>query len=300
MVEVQKLFPIKRLLLLCMSVVCFVLSSLGVRVRRLARREIRGTCVVLYYHSIRSEHRLRFAKQMDALLRHAKPIRADGNILTPSVHHAVVTFDDGYQNVIDNALPELERRGIPFAFFVVTEALGKLPFWLTGSRDPDSYGLVASEDQIRRLSPELVTVGSHTLTHPVLPALGKEDAMRELSESRVKLEKMLARKIGLFSFPFGAHNAKLIESCREAGYERVFTTLPTLAFADPAEFVTGRVTVEPTDWPLEFRLKLCGAYRWMSAALALKRKLRSMSRLRARGGAQTVNDCSPSPSSGVN
>src|SRR5207245_1160814 len=80
----------------------------------------------------------------------------------------------------------------------------------------------------------------------------------------------------LFSFPHGSFNAKLVEWCREAGYERVFTILPTLAFSDPREFVTGRVSVEPTDWPLEFRLKLLGAYRWLPFGFGLKRKILSM------------------------
>jgi peptidoglycan/xylan/chitin deacetylase (PgdA/CDA1 family) len=39
-----------------------------------------------------------------------------------------ITFDDGYQDVYDNALPVLERKGIPAAMFVVTDLVGR-PFW---------------------------------------------------------------------------------------------------------------------------------------------------------------------------
>lgn len=301
MIPVQERFPIKRLMILCISVLFFGLSSLGKGVRRLARRSICGTCVVLYYHAIRSEHRPRFARQMDILLRCARPVRADRQeLLSPGVHQAVVTFDDGYENVIDNALPELEKRRIPFTLFIITDALGKVPYWLTGYRDPAWYGLVMSADRLRSLSSELITVGSHTVTHPALPALSAENARRELSESRAQLESILNRRVRLFSFPYGAYNAKLLEWSRGAGYERVFSTLPTLAFVDPVEFVTGRVPVEPTDWTLEFRLKLSGAYRWMPAVFSLKRKLRCALWPRSRGHAQAaVSDCSPSASPGV-
>ncbi len=289
----------KRLMIVSISALVFGLSHVWRVARRLAGRRIPGTCVVLYYHAIRPEHRSCFAKQMDILLRNAKPGRADRlEPLDAGVHHAVVTFDDGYQNVIDNALPELEEREIPYTLFIVTGALGRRAHWLTGPRDSDCYGAVMTAEQLRSLSADLATIGSHTVTHPMLPAISAEAARREISQSRAQLEGMLNRKIGLFSFPYGAHHDGLIEWCREYGYERVFTTLPALAFADPAEFATGRVPVEPSDWPIEFRLKLSGAYRWMPAAFSLKRRLRAALQ-RGGNGQPAVSDCSPSASSGV-
>jgi hypothetical protein len=83
----------------------------------------------------------------------------------------------------------------------------------------------------------------------------------------------LERPISLFSFPYGECSEDLIEQCRSAGYERVFTNLPVLAFSQASEFVTGRVDVQPTDWPIEFRLKIAGAYRWLPYAFDLKRTL---------------------------
>lgn len=290
----------KRLVIVSVSASVFALSYFWRAARRVFGRRIPGTCAVLYFHAIRSEHRSAFARQLDILLRNAQPVRADNlEPLTPGVHHAVVTFDDGYQDVIENALPELQKRGIHCTLFVVTDALGTPAHWLTGPRGPDWYGPVMTADQLKSLSADLVTIGSHTATHPMLPTLNAEEAKRELSQSRAQLETTLNRKVGLFSFPYGAHHARLIEWCREAGYERVFTTLPALAFADPAEFATGRVPADPSDWPLEFRLKLSGAYRWMPAAFSLKRKLRATFQRRGGSARPSVNDCSPSTPSGV-
>src|ERR1700693_6123061 len=82
---------------------------------------------------------------------------------------------------------------------------------------------------------------------------------------------MLDRPIELFSFPFGGFTQTLVDICREAGYRRVFTTLPTLASTSPQNFAVGRVRADTTDWPLETRLKIAGAYRWLPLAFRLKR-----------------------------
>ena len=140
----------------------------------------------------------------------------------------------------------------------------------TGSADERK---VMSVKELQSLSNDLITVGSHTLSHPFLSRLTPEQAMYELSESRRVLETTLQKPIRLFCFPYGDCNAELLRLCQEAGYERVFTTLPQWALSDAAEFVTGRVRVDPSDWRIEFRLKLLGGYHWLPFAFELKRTI---------------------------
>jgi peptidoglycan/xylan/chitin deacetylase (PgdA/CDA1 family) len=265
----------KRILFLGISILVFGVSILLKGVRGLLGKQSCGSCVVLYYHEVRLEYRKHFARQMDLLRQYATPIRADRKeALSLGRHHVAVTFDDGYKNVIDNAVPELEKRNIPATLFIITDACGKYPNWLTDANSSTRWEPVVSEEELQNLCAGLISVGSHTLAHPKLPTLKEADAKREIVESRSKLEKTLNRNIRLFSFPYGAYNADTVEWCRQAGYERVFTTSPTWAFVNPQEFVTGRVPVEPSDWPLEFRMKLMGAYRWLPLASSLKRKMR--------------------------
>ena len=61
--------------------------------------------------------------------------------------------------------------------------------------------------------------------------------------------------------------------CRAAGYTRVFGGMPSPALGDPHEFLIGRVRVDPTDWLVEFHLKLMGAYDWVPFAADLKRRI---------------------------
>jgi peptidoglycan/xylan/chitin deacetylase (PgdA/CDA1 family) len=204
---------------------------------------------------------------MDALVRWARPISA-GRIAPLSIgqRYVAVTFDDAFESVLQNALPELEKRTIPATIFVIAGLLGQTPGW-------EGYpGRTMTLEELRKLPADLVTIGSHTMTHRSLLTLCEQEAMAELFESRVKLEELLRRKIRLFSFPFGAFQEEMVEWCRKAGYDRVFTTMPNAALTNPAEFVSGRVLVEPTDWPLEFYLKLLGSYRWLPWAYSAKQR----------------------------
>lgn len=64
-------------------------------------------------------------------------------------------------------------------------------------------------DKLAQLDPALVTVGSHTLSHPILPTI--DDAMleRELRDSRLMLEQRLGRTVDLFCYPNGAQDDRV-------------------------------------------------------------------------------------------
>jgi peptidoglycan/xylan/chitin deacetylase (PgdA/CDA1 family) len=266
---------VKRLLNLSISLLFAASDWVRSGVRRLLGRAPASKCMVLAYHSVSDAERAKFAAQMDVLLRIAKPVAADLGVLpADGGAYAAVTFDDGFQNIVDNALPELRKRGIHATLFVVTEALGSNRAWEHRGGDDTRHEQIMSAEQLSKIEPELVSIGSHTMTHPFLPSIDNNQLEQELAGSRKKLKEIVSREVKLLSFPYGAFNEAILESCRQAGYERVFTALPLFAVSEPHEFVTGRVGTAPTDWPIEFRLKLSGAYRWLPNAYALKRNVR--------------------------
>jgi peptidoglycan/xylan/chitin deacetylase (PgdA/CDA1 family) len=256
---------VKRVAAIGISLTVLIFDSLGRVLYRLAGKKVPPTVVCLAYHSITKEQRLAFASQMDQLIRYSKPRRADSNeSCAPGVRYATVTFDDGYQNLFDNALPEMARRGIPATIFVISGALSATPNWkdYSGGTDPAMSEPLLTAEQLRSLPSGLVQIGSHTVTHPMLTHLPEHEARAELSRSQTMLEAIIGRGVRLFSFPYGSASADLLTWCREEGYERVFITNPSAAISSDNDFVVRRVKTEPYDWPLEFRLKLCGTYRW--------------------------------------
>ena len=243
---------------------------------RMAGQTPDAKCVVLYYHSVPPQQRKQFSRQLDTILRHARPVALrEEPALTPGVNYLALSFDDALQNLLEHALPELITRNIPATIFVISGAMGKT-FGV-----PHALEQVMTPQGLQALPDNLITIGSHTVTHPFLPSLPRDAALWELQQSRTDLARLLNRDVSLFSFPFGGYTEQLIDLCRELGYQRVFTTQPALAFTTPSEFAVGRIRVDPTDWPLEFFLKIAGAYRWLPWAFRLKRRLRSGSVLRS-------------------
>jgi peptidoglycan/xylan/chitin deacetylase (PgdA/CDA1 family) len=266
---------LKRIVTLVVSALVGGSDWLRDRACRLLGRPTQTKCVILAYHAVNAKERSRFSWQMDLLQRSAQPVSACVKSLPAQGGQFVaVTFDDGLENILENALPELKTRRIPATLFIVTELLGRTRDWEHYGGDDTRHEKVMSLEQLLQLlssDSELITIGSHTMTHPMLTRIGKKELDQELLGSRKKLEHLLNRDITLFSFPYGAFNELAVEACREARYERVFTALPVLALSNADEFVTGRVGVAPGDWQIEFRLKLAGAYRWLPQAYGLKR-----------------------------
>jgi len=254
----------KRCLKLLVSLSYYCGQWLRRRWQQMKGKKVPGTCVVLYYHSVGPGERANFARQMTMLSHLAKPTRADRTgQFENGVHHAAVSFHDAFESVCDNALPEMAERGIPSTLFVPSGYVGRHPGWDMEVGHRDCQEVVIGVDRLRSLNTELVSIGSHTVTHPDMTSLSEEAATAELRKSRIDLEAILGRPVALFAFPYGRHNESLVRWCKEAGYQRVFTIQPKLAFSEAGEFVTGSCAVSPTDWPLEFKLKLLGAYQWL-------------------------------------
>ena len=85
-------------------------------------------------------------------------------------------------------------------------------------------------DQVRDMDPALATIGSHSMTHPILTTLGAEAREREIVESRQRIEQVLGRQADLFCYPNGSHDAALV---RQVGrhYRAAFITQPGFATA---------------------------------------------------------------------
>lgn len=257
---------ISRIAKLLPSLVVWILDNAADAWRLLLGRPPVSRVVVLYYHAVPDRFRHRFARQMDELLRLAHPMSPDLGMgkVKPGVNVAI-TFDDGFRSVVHNALPELSQRKIPCAIFCPTGSWGARPSWIRKPTHPSWHESVLSQAELRSVAEDpLVTVGSHSISHPNFLRLSESDAKSELEQSRTELESVTDRPVRLFSFPHGAHNQRLVDLARAAGYQGVFTVEPRLAQTGQEFYLAGRFATEPTDWPIEFRLKSSGAYRWQS------------------------------------
>lgn len=126
-----------------------------------------------------------------------------------------ITFDDGFLDTYTNAYPVLKKYNIPFCIFITTNYINK-----------DNY---ISSDILKILASEpLCTIGSHTLSHPLLRFKSNKDSYNEIYKSKCILEKYIEKKIKYFAYPYGsiyACSKKDIKNVYKIGYEMAFSTL---------------------------------------------------------------------------
>jgi peptidoglycan/xylan/chitin deacetylase (PgdA/CDA1 family) len=266
------------------SLIYYVVREIGGLVLRLLGRQPRGRLTILYYHEVTAGCRSNFARQMEALSRNAVVVPASHRGPLPSAKNrkcVAITFDDAFRSVAENALPELGKHSFHATIFVPVGWLGQTPGWTmetvgTGSVDvPELSEVVMTAEQLSGLSRSLVSLGSHTLSHPCLPELEPERAREELERSRALLAEVTGRDVLELAFPYGAHNETTVAMCRAALYDTVYTIVPEAVDTTTQGFLRGRTKTEPSDGPLEFFLKFNGAYDWMGYSVAFKRSLRS-------------------------
>jgi len=270
--------PLKRPAKLAISLGYFLVQRTIEFGSRVIGRASSPQLVILYYHGIPRKHRDDFARQIQKLRRSALVFPANHRGALPSGRpNVAITFDDAYISVAENALPELAGCGFHSTIFVPVGSLGSRPSWVMQGDGATPAEVVMSAERIATLSSSLVTLGSHSITHPHLSRLKCDDARKEIEGSRDKLKQLTKEEMRLFAFPYGDHDAATIELCRAAGYDYVFSTVPQPVKIEESNFVRGRVEVEPFDWPLEFFLKYNGSYAWLSYVSAIRRRWRLMS-----------------------
>lgn len=271
---------VKRLIILAVSAVFCAIKKIGLVIASLIGKHVSPPFVVLKYHAVKADEVENFKKQMDYVLRAGKPAWADEEYSAiDGCRRIAVTFDDGFQCVVVNALPAMRERRIPATVFVPAGYLGKTQgWWVIPSEESGEKEKVLEESQLKAIGENhLVKVGSHGLMHQKLTQIATEETNKELVESRRILHDITGKDVDLFSFPYGDCNDATVKMCMKAGYKRIFLADPLRRqITAKYQIVFGRIGVSLDDWTLEYRLKILGAYEWLGVAIHLKRKLMSM------------------------
>jgi len=170
---------------------------------------------------------------------------ANGKELPPKT--IVLTFDDGYKSFFDLAYPVLQKHGFPATAYLFIDGLAK-PGDLDRAKGMSAKGLVE--------------IGSHGVTHRMLPLLDPEEITWELVSSKQQLEAEFSVPVETFCYPVGAITEAIVTETAAAGYTAaVATAYQRGQFPYGNRYIQRRVLVSPmARYPLVFRVMASGYY----------------------------------------
>ena len=132
-----------------------------------------------------------------------------------------ITFDDGFRNNLEAALPVMQEAGCRAINFLVADRIGKTSDW--EAREGGEADSLMDESQVREWLAAGNWIGAHTCTHPRLSQLSRAQAKEEIQASKKKLEDQFSLRIDHFAYPFGDYNQETIELVQEAGFQTACT-----------------------------------------------------------------------------
>jgi peptidoglycan/xylan/chitin deacetylase (PgdA/CDA1 family) len=75
-----------------------------------------------------------------------------------------------------------------------------------------------TSQQVRAVSSDTISFGSHGLTHPSLPALADDEKLHEIADSRARCETLTGTAPATFAYPFGEMDNASVLAVKQAGY----------------------------------------------------------------------------------
>jgi peptidoglycan/xylan/chitin deacetylase (PgdA/CDA1 family) len=224
---------------------------------------------ILFYHRVsdeRDELAVRprtFRRQMDYLaaqsyrvvdVMEAVELLDNGGVSSKTVG---LSFDDGFLDVAEEALPILAERGFRATVFVCPGVIDGWSRFDWYKRQPPILGW----DEIAELDAEgTLRFEAHSLTHPNLLRLRDEGSREEIIGSKVALEARLGRPVRAFSYPAGLFGPRERAFVAESGFDVAVSCEPGLNTRSTDRLALRRRQVDARDSLLDFLAKVGGGH----------------------------------------
>lgn len=216
-----------------------------------------------------------FDRQMNYLSKNYNVVSLDSAIKAlyrdkNNLNNVVITFDDGYRDNLENALPILNKYQLSATIFVTTEFCDQIMSHPRYRNEQKRLHL--DWDEVNKLNGfENISIGSHTLTHPYLSRLENSISEKEITKSKEIIEDKLNSRVKYFCYPSGDFSSREVEYLKKAEYEAAVTVCPGKNRHTISQFEIHRTEVTQKDTETDLFLKLNGAFDLMHRILHWKR-----------------------------
>ena len=253
----------------------YVLKALATRARSAVwslrdepRDETAGLRILMYHRVSADRDELAvspraFRRQMDYLATESYrvvDVAEAAELLdrgTPCRRTIGLSFDDGFLDVAEEALPVLAERGFRATVFVTP---GVVDGWATYSWYRTQPPLLGWDEIVDLDREGTLRFEAHTLTHPNLLALRRAAAWEEINGSKLSLEARLGRPVVAFSYPSGLFGARERGLASAAGFHVAVSCEPGVNSSGTDRFALRRRQIDRRDGLLDFRAKVEGGH----------------------------------------
>ena len=133
-----------------------------------------------------------------------------------------ITFDDGYSDTFEHALPILQHYGFTATCYFVSQRIGQHNVW-------DAQAIRATkplmnEENVRQWRSAGMEVGAHSQTHPHLNRCSDSELLGEIGQSRLDLEQLIQQPVSQFCYPYGSFDPRVAAAVKAAGFAAATTT----------------------------------------------------------------------------
>ena len=135
----------------------------------------------------------------------------------------MLTFDDTVLDQFTTVNPTLKKYGFKAVYFIMTVSIGK----------QGKFVNYMSAEQIKQLSDEGNTIGSHTYDHKNFKKYAGKDWEEQLDKPTKKLEEITGKKIEYFAYPFGLWNKEGFPELKKRDFKMAFALADKRDEKDP-------------------------------------------------------------------
>jgi len=169
-----------------------------------------------------------------------------------------ITFDDGYLNNLQNALPILKEFNFSATCYLLSENINGNNYWDLDKGIPELRTM--STMNIREWISSGMEIGSHGKHHVHLSRLSESDSKKEIMESKAALEKIFGCPVLHFCYPYGNFNDTTLDIVKSSGYATATTVSRGRALKGGNLFQIPRIFITHRTFLHLFLLKLFTSY----------------------------------------
>lgn len=132
--------------------------------------------------------------------------------------------------------------------------------------------LLLTSSEVRELAAQGMTIGAHSLSHPMLSRCSAECAKHEIVDSKSELESLLGQPVWAFAYPFGTPDSismRELVFAKDGRFEAAFVNTGGGLGATLQPFAIPRIHMTVETSLSELDAHVSGFYRWIRGSAPL-------------------------------